>query len=185
MRTPRVSTVLAALAAVAVMLLPGTPAWAHNQLLSCDPARDATLKKAPEAITLTFAQKLNPDFTTVVLSDAAKQRVTTSAPQVDTTRATIEVTAPLAGGNYTVAYRVVSVDGHVVQGSYGFQVAAAAAPFAPASSTPSPAPAAVDLVEEEPAAGGGMSPATLIAIAAAAIVVVAAGAVALFRTRRR
>ncbi|AGL14136.1 copper resistance CopC family protein [Actinoplanes sp. N902-109] len=172
----RVSTVLAASVAALVLLLPGTPAWAHNVLISSSPARDATLATAPDAITLVFAQKLNPDFTTVVLSDAARQRVPASVPEVADTKATITPSGTLGGGAYTVAYRVVSVDGHTVQGSYSFTVSG------PAASAPPQKPVE-PAASDDPA--GGVSSATLLAIGAAAVMVLLIGAVVLLRGRRR
>ena len=57
-------------AVIAAVLIPGSPAWAHAQLLSSDPAKDATLTEAPAAVALKFSERLNPDFTTIVISDA-------------------------------------------------------------------------------------------------------------------
>jgi methionine-rich copper-binding protein CopC len=124
---------LLAFAALVAVLAPGTPAWAHTQLVSADPARQAVLAAAPTAITLEFSRRLNPSFTTIALSDAARRRVATSAVTVETVRATVAPSAPLGNGAYTVAYRVVSEDGHTVQGSYTFTVADPARPAAAAA----------------------------------------------------
>jgi hypothetical protein len=63
------------------------------------------------------------------------QRYESGSPQVDSTVVTAEVnTLPVAGA-YTIAYRIVSADGHPVQGEIKFELAdAAIAPPAPASS---------------------------------------------------
>jgi len=133
--------VLLTLAAIAALLLPGTPAWAHNQLLESTPSKGATLKKAPTEISLKFMQKLNPEFTTIVVTDEAKARVPASAPEVDGVTGTLPLTGDLTNGTYTVAYRVVSVDGHTVQGSYTFTLTGVAPPATtPASPAPSAAP---------------------------------------------
>ncbi|TDC42567.1 copper resistance protein CopC [Micromonospora sp. KC213] len=94
-------------------------------------------------------QKLNPAFTTIVLSDATARKVTTGEPAVSGTAGTVTVDESLANGTYTVAYRVVSADGHPVQGSYRFHVAdpTATDPTAdvagtPAASTPTVEPSA-------------------------------------------
>ncbi|AGZ41096.1 copper homeostasis periplasmic binding protein CopC [Actinoplanes friuliensis] len=127
---------LAALAAVVIVLLPAAPAWAHAQLVSADPAEDASLARAPASVTLTFSERLNPEFTTIVVSDAARQRIPAAAPTVDAGKGTVSLTQPLSNGAYTVAYRVVSVDGHTVQGSYPFTVADPTRPAAAAASQP-------------------------------------------------
>ncbi|MCM4076378.1 copper resistance CopC family protein [Paractinoplanes hotanensis] len=104
------------------VLAPGAPAWAHAQLVKAVPARDAALPSAPTTVELTFSEDLNPEFTTIVVSDAARQRVPAAAPVVDGAAGTLALSRPLTDGAYTVAYRVVSADGHTVQGSYGFTV---------------------------------------------------------------
>jgi copper resistance protein C len=135
--------ILLVVAALLAVLLPGTPAWAHTALVSSDPAEDATLTRAPTAVTLVFSQRLNPDFTTIVLSDATAQRIPASKPAIDDVNGTITIGQPLGNGAYTVAYRVVSLDGHTVQGAYTFTVADPALPATTAERaavTPPPDP---------------------------------------------
>lgn len=108
----------------AIVLLPGAPAWAHNRLTGSEPAAGAALDRSPRQVTLRFAERLNPEFTTIAISDAARQRVPASAPVVDAGTGTVTPAGTLADGAYTVAYRTVSVDGHAVQGSFEFSVGA-------------------------------------------------------------
>ncbi|RQX22584.1 copper resistance protein CopC, partial [Micromonospora chalcea] len=144
MRTRTVSALLAALFTAALLLVPATPAAAHNSLQEATPARDARLTTAPTQVTLRFLQRLNPAFTTITLRDATDRQVPASAPAVDGATGTVTIEEPLGNGTYTVAYRVVSRDGHPVQGSYRFTVADPAAPPAAATSstTDAPSPAA-------------------------------------------
>jgi methionine-rich copper-binding protein CopC len=167
---------LVALAALVVVLLPAAPAWAHNQLISTVPAAGSTLAKPPTTVTLKFVQPLNPKFTTIAVSDAARHRVPAGAPAIDGGSGTVTLTEPLGNGGYTVAYRIVSVDGHVVQGSYDFTVADPALPAAPAAAS-SPAPAAAS------SSGGGIPLGALIAIGAI-VVLLAAGAAYLWVSAR-
>ncbi len=131
---------LLALAAVLTVLLPGAPAWAHNSLVDAQPARNAALAEAPAEVKLSFLQKLNPEFTTIVVSDAAQQKVPAEAPEVANKTATLTLSAPLANGAYTVAYQVVSTDGHTVKGSYKFAVNAPVAASEPAPALTGSAP---------------------------------------------
>lgn len=131
---------LVAVAVLLGVLAPGSPAWAHASLVAADPVKDSTLTAAPAGVTLEFNERLNPDFTTIVVSDAAKQRVPASGATVDDVRGKVTFTGGLpANGVYTVAYRVVSVDGHTVQGSYTFTLADPDLPDAPAAPAPSTA----------------------------------------------
>ncbi|WP_433729508.1 copper resistance CopC family protein [Actinoplanes sp. CA-051413] len=149
-------------AAFAAVLLPGSPAWAHAELTASAPARDATLAAAPTSVTVTFSEHLNPEFTTIVVSDSARQRLAASAPVVDAGSGTVTLSPPPGNGTYTVAYRVVSVDGHTAQGSYAFTVADPALP---------PAPTTAPAVAAPPVDSGGTSTALLIGLGVLAVAI--------------
>jgi hypothetical protein len=61
----RLGAVLAT-AIVAVAAL-GTPAWAHNELIGSDPAEGSTVTSAITTVTLTFAQPIPAQDTTVAV----------------------------------------------------------------------------------------------------------------------
>ena len=198
-RRPLTAGLLAAvLAAAALLLGPVSPAYAHNALRKATPAQDARLTTPPAEITLEFMQKLNPKFTTITLSDAAEQKVATSDPEVTGTKGTITVDAPLANGTYTVAYRVVSTDGHPVQGSYEFTVADPSASASPEASepvaTPSAAPtsavptsAAATTASASPVASDSTDggPGTLALLAGGGVLVLLVAGAVVFMVRRR
>ncbi|WP_412099961.1 copper resistance protein CopC [Micromonospora ureilytica] len=173
----------AALAVLVAVLIPASPAWAHNSLKTATPARDATVPSAPTEVTLEFMQRLDPTFTTIVLSDAAKRRLPTGEPVVTGAKSTVQVTDTLPNGTYTVAYRVVSADGHPVQGSYPFTVAdptSSAAPVANVSASAS-APSAAAAVEPD----GGPNAGVLVAGAALVLLVLATAGLLWRRAARR
>ncbi|GAB7039447.1 MULTISPECIES: copper resistance CopC family protein [Catenuloplanes] len=169
---------VAVLALTLAVLVPAAPAAAHNRLTSSVPAEGARLDAVPTEIVLEFAEALNPTYTQLIVTDAAKTRVAVSAPEVDGARARITVTGTPGDNVYTVAYRVVSKDGHPVQGSYAFTVGAGAPAAAPTTAAAAAPPATTGSAPTGPTA--------LIAIAIAiAAVVVAGGAVAFWLSRRR
>ncbi|MFF0154512.1 copper resistance protein CopC [Micromonospora sp. NPDC005203] len=172
----------AALAVLVALLIPATPACAHNSLKSSTPARDTTLSSAPTEVALEFMQRLDPTFTTIVLTDAAKRKLTTGEPVVTGATSTVQITDALPNGRYTVAYRVVSADGHPVQGSYPFTVAdpaSSAAPVAEAGTSAATASAAAKNT------AGGPGAAVLVAGAALAVLVVVAAGLLWRRAARR
>jgi methionine-rich copper-binding protein CopC len=120
------------------VFVPGTPALAHNALRSASPAPNATHSAAPTEITLEFVERLNPTYTTIVLTDAAQRKVPTGDLVISGERGTVRMPEKLPNGPYAVAYRVVSADGHPVQGSYPFVVADPDADPAPTSDTGAP-----------------------------------------------
>jgi len=187
----------ALLATALVATLTAAPAWAHNSLVEASPAKNATLTEAPEQVELTFLQKLDPDLLTIVVTGADKQPVPVGAPEADGKVGRVAFEQPPANGAYTVAYRVVSQDGHPVQGSYKFTVSAAASaapaePSATASVAPSPvvssaAPAAVTSIAPELAAAadeGGTSWGLIIGVIALILVLVGGVVVALRKWAR-
>ncbi|MBC9002315.1 copper resistance CopC family protein [Micromonospora aurantiaca (nom. illeg.)] len=135
--------VAAALCALAALLVPATPAWAHNALRESTPAANASVAAAPRQIDLIFAERLDPRFTTIAVTAPGDVPAVAGKPSVSGARATAPLKSDLPAGRYTVAYRVVSVDGHPVQDSYTFTVtdaAATPAASAPASSAPTTPP---------------------------------------------
>ncbi|MGV9214191.1 copper resistance CopC family protein [Micromonospora sp. RB23] len=167
----------AVLSVVVAILVPASPAWAHNTLRSAAPVQESTVSSAPTEIVLEFAQQLDPAFATIVLTDAARRKVPTGDAVVSGAKGSIQVTEPLPNGTYTVAYRVVSTDGHPAQGSYPFTVSDPDSSTAPIVGTPGDAASAQD----ERGSGAGV----LVAGAALAVLVVAGAGLLWRRTRDR
>ncbi|MBD7950703.1 copper resistance CopC family protein [Oerskovia rustica] len=127
--------VLAALATLAATLLLGiggaAPAQAHDRIVSTDPADGAQLDAAPAALTMTFSTEPLAVEPQVVVTDAAGTVVAQGSPTIEGTSATFPWPAELTGDTYTIAWRVVSSDGHPIEGTFSFAVAAAPEPAAP------------------------------------------------------
>jgi copper resistance protein C len=110
-----------AAAALGVLLLT-TPAWPHASLVKSSPGRRATLTTAPDRVQLWFNEAIEPRFSNVTVWDAAGQRVDLGDARVepeDPKRLTVGV-KPLGRGAYRVRFRVLSVDGHVVESEFPF-----------------------------------------------------------------
>ena len=109
----------------------------HAALLRSTPAADAKLTKAPKDIRLVFSEEVVASLSQITLIDPAgdstKLKVTNDPHNVHMLVGTIEL-ALSSGGRYSVSWRVVSADGHPVDGTFSFSVASAAA----AASTTAP-----------------------------------------------
>ncbi|MBB2903178.1 hypothetical protein FHR75_004020 [Kineococcus radiotolerans] len=193
------------MAAVTAMVL-GCLLWAvataassaaHDQLRSTNPADGAVLEQVPTQLEMTYSADILPIAPRAVLRDAAGNDIPTAEPVVDGRTVTLAWPAGLGGGDYDVVWRVVSSDGHPIQGTFGFTVTAAPAgpavtgePTPTATPTSTSTPALTSVSEDSRAAvaagasagGSGFSGAQVAAIAAAVLVL--AGAV-LFALRRR
>lgn len=113
---------LATFGAVAVLLpclLVGAagPAAAHATLLSTDPADQSSIEVAPKAVTLTFNEPVGRPAVVVTAPDGS--RVSGRVSALDS-KVTADLTGAAQKGTYTVAYRVVSVDGHPIAGESTF-----------------------------------------------------------------
>lgn len=128
------------------------PAAAHDQLLVSSPADGAVLAVPPTEIALTFSADVIPVASAVLVGNAAGDAVPVSGPTVDGPDVVAALPTGLQDGAYTVTWRVVSSDGHPIEGTLSFAVQAGnatgtptplhtASPtqtIAPASSTVSP-----------------------------------------------
>lgn len=120
---PRRSRLTVLLALVVAMLAP-TLAWPHAYLVRSSPARRAVLRTPPQRVQLWFNERLEAQFSRVSVHDGAGTAVDLGDVQVgpdDPTRLSVGVPV-LPPGTYTVRYRVLSVDGHVVEDRFPFTV---------------------------------------------------------------
>lgn len=98
------------------------PAAAHASLVASDPRDGATLDRLPSRVSLTFSEDIvTPAYVVVRAADGAD--VTAGGPVVDGATVTQDLAGSAATGEVTLAYRVVSVDGHPVTGELTVTVA--------------------------------------------------------------
>ena len=119
--------VLAAFAATALALVPAL-APAHSLLVRSQPAQRATVTRPPERVQMWFSERLEPAYASASVWNEAEKQVDGGDAKVDASDPSLlSVSTPNLGpGRYTVRYRVLSVDGHVVESSYTFIVRTAA-----------------------------------------------------------
>ena len=117
-------------AVIAAGLLAGalsaSGAWAHAYLVKAIPAQRAVVFAPPARVVLWFNERLEPRFCTMTVADAAGKSVDRGDPQVpgDNPKQLTVGLQPLTPGVYTVQFRVLSVDSHVVADQFTFKVAA-------------------------------------------------------------
>ena len=156
----------AALAAAALVVAPlalASPASAHDELLSTDPADGASLAEAPDAVTLTFGEAVVQLGTAVVVTDAAGAKLADGALVVDGAVVTRAITPPTVAGEVRVSYRVVSADGHPVTGSFTFTVASVPSPSGSVQPTESAPESASATPSESSVAAGPSDSGTAVA----------------------
>ncbi len=110
--------ILAALLAAAL----GAPtARAHAFLDHASPLVGSTVSAAPQEVSLTFTQSLEPAFSTVTVTDANGAEVSQGKAAVsgNTMRVGLKALGP---GSYKVRWHALSVDTHSTEGSFTFHV---------------------------------------------------------------
>lgn len=110
--------------ALALICAAGT-AHAHTHLKESVPAQNSTVKTPPEQIALTFSAPARLTALAIQKEGGTEQKLT-PLPSDAAARVTVP-TPKLAPGKYTVSWRVVSGDNHVMSGKLRFTVAGAAA----------------------------------------------------------
>jgi methionine-rich copper-binding protein CopC len=113
---------LGLLALLLISLSQTTEAYAHSSMIEQFPKGNATISDMPLEVKLTFDEELldlgSGNFVTV--KDPSGKEITTGPTALLSSRISRKLTASTLPGKYSVSYRVVSADGHVVEGTYQF-----------------------------------------------------------------
>ena len=97
-------------------------AHAHAYLDHASPLVGSTVKASPSEVRLFFTQALEPKFTAAQLRSSSGAVVATGGVDTaDPKQIVIRVRA-LPPGTYKVFWKVLSVDAHHTEGSFGFEV---------------------------------------------------------------
>ncbi|PTQ77505.1 copper resistance CopC family protein [Nitrosomonas ureae] len=117
-------TAFVALLMLLPLLFQVNPAIAHATLVKSEPPRRAILSTPPKQIQLWFNEKIEGSYASVTVEDSNKKLVTESMPEIliDDSKSIILNLPQIPPGLYTVHYRVMSVDGHVIESKYDFSI---------------------------------------------------------------
>ncbi|OQW76947.1 MAG: copper resistance protein CopC [Proteobacteria bacterium ST_bin11] len=109
---------------LAIALFGPFPAFAHAILVKSQPAKDETVTESPKQVDLWFNDAVRSEYKALAVIDSTGKRVDNhDVAQSLTNGANIYATVPtLAPGTYTIRYRVVSEDTHIVTGKFEFTV---------------------------------------------------------------
>lgn len=170
----RLAQCLLALATAAFLMVPAAAAQAHDVLEATDPANGSAVRSVPAKIGLTF------DHTPIALGSVIRVEDSTGTDQADGSVVIVDnhvtqaVKTGAPDGKYTVIWRVVSSDGHPIEGTFTFTAGAANTTVAAAPST-SPAAAGT---------GAGLETGLVTAGAVAAVLLIALVVAGIFIKRR-
>ena len=128
---------LVALMLVGMALVGGAgSAAAHNELIGSEPADGATVASSPARVVLTFNLPVKPGFSTVIVTGPDQAQWQVGAAVEDGATVSMPVRPLGPAGQYTIAYQVLSADGHPVRGAVHFTLANPGTGVAPVQSEP-------------------------------------------------
>ncbi|WMJ09327.1 MULTISPECIES: copper resistance CopC family protein [unclassified Nitrosomonas] len=106
------------------MLFQANSVFAHAALVKSDPPRRAALAVSPKHIQLWFNEKIEGAYALITVKDSQQNVVTTNNPETvaDDPKSIVLSLPQLEPGRYMVHYRVMSVDGHVIESNFDFNV---------------------------------------------------------------
>ena len=134
----RFARCLLILATAAFLMIPAAAAQAHDVLEATDPANGSTVRTVPAKIGLTFDHTPIAIGSVVRVEDAAGTDQSDGPVTIVDNHVTQAVKTAAPEGKYTVIWRVVSSDGHPIEGTFTFTADAASTP---GTVTPAQAPA--------------------------------------------
>lgn len=119
-RGRRVRVIVVGFVAMLATLLGAGPASAHSVVIGSSPDNGAQLASGPERASVTFNEALQKSFASLTVVGPDGNLWSKGDPSVD--GATVSVAVGQLGpvGEYTIAFRVTSADGHPVSGTRTF-----------------------------------------------------------------
>ena len=112
------------LALLVLLLVVPTGGWTHAYLVKSSPARRAVLSSSPTRVVLWFNERLEAQFCQLSVWNNEGGQVDGSDIQVgpdDPKKISVGIPT-LPAGTYSVKFRVLSVDGHIVEAEFPFTV---------------------------------------------------------------
>ncbi len=97
-------------------------AWAHAARIAGDPAENAQLAQQPARVTATFSEPMQSQFAAMTVIGPDGAQWSDGGPAVDGALISVAVRPGGPAGSYAVNYRATSADGHVVTGSWSYQL---------------------------------------------------------------
>ena len=115
---------MAALAGLCLMLSSPT-SFAHGQIVTSYPLMDSVSSPTPSQVWIEFDGQLQQIegevVNTLKVTDSTGLVVSSEEAVIEGAKISTQVSDQSVGGVFTVQYRIVSEDGHPVEGSYTFE----------------------------------------------------------------
>lgn len=107
-----------------VLIVWSPPAGAHAALVATTPGDGAVLEVAPTEVRIQFTEAVSVQADGVRVIDGERNRVDGGQATATANIVVVPLVADVPDGGYVVAWRIVSADGHPVNGAFSFSVGA-------------------------------------------------------------
>ncbi|WP_411726825.1 copper resistance protein CopC [Methyloglobulus sp.] len=116
---------LLGLALIASLALP-LPVFAHAIMVKSQPVVDSMIAESPKQVDVWFNDKVGSEYKALAVINSAGKRVDNKDAEQETFDQSHLYTTvtDLPPDTYTVRYRVVSIDTHIVTGKFKFTIKA-------------------------------------------------------------
>ncbi len=105
------------------LILAAAPACAHSFLVDATPSSKDHVAAAPKTVKLRFGGGVEPAYSKVTIETPDGKVLAQGGVGKPETPRELTLDAPdLPPARYIVRYRVLSTDGHIVEGNYEFTV---------------------------------------------------------------
>ena len=105
------------------LVLSSSAAFAHSFLVDATPSSKDHVKVPPKTVKLRFGGGVEPSYSKVTIETSDGKVLAEGSVGTPDKPRELSVPAPeLTVGRYVVRYRVLSTDGHIVEGNYEFFV---------------------------------------------------------------
>lgn len=122
--------ILLFIACMLIILIPKS-ASAHAYVVKSNPAENETLKKAPSVVKIEFDEDIQvSSFNTLYVRDTSGKRVDLKDAHIDKKNKKLleaGLKENLKNGLYSIQWKVISADGHPIQGVIPFRIGLAEA----------------------------------------------------------
>ena len=112
--------------AAAIIFVSPLSAFAHGEITQTTPAADSTVITAPSEVSIEFDGKLQTlgqeSINSITVTDDQGQVISNPVSVVEGTKISNKLLLTDVTGLVSVHYRIVSEDGHPVEGDYSFTV---------------------------------------------------------------
>lgn len=124
-RATSLRAVLVAVLAASALLIGAPMASAHSVVTGSDPADGSQLESGPTQVSVSFNEVPQSQFATLNVVGPDGNLWSKGDPRIEGQSIVVDVGELGPAGDYTIAYRVTSADGHPISGTLGFTLTTA------------------------------------------------------------